>query len=648
MKKIDSLIAKFRSINTEGKCFQRSIFLIIALMIASFFYAYSGGKFLAFTNATSADELVKLENGIVIRQDIPAEERELKAISVQFGTYAKINEGSVIVTLYEDDNPVQQWNYPTNKLKDKIYQTYNLNHKLHMKPEHSYYFTITDKYEGDNGVAIWTTRQNTNASLYSDGEKNSNNIICYRVGYKAATLQKAVLIVATIILICVLSAIIKGVSEKILMAGMLIILGLVFFWLCPVGMAPDEENHFLRAFEVSSLEPVSRHVGEKGFGGTILPASIRDYTNTSAVIDWNDTKEFSFGNTALYSPLSYLPQSLAIGAARFFTDNIQILFYAGRLGNFIVAMILCISALWIIPYGRKVIYMVMLFPLSLQEMVSMAPDGFIIGLSLFLLAYVLHLSYQEQKLQKRDFFLLTLICIVLSQCKIVYVVLLLLIFIIPGEKIGSWKKKAMLRFGILSIAGILNLIWLSISSGFLEEFQPGVNSGAQIRFVLTHIIPQYYLVVVRTTIEKGPFYIQSMIGNSMGALNIDITAFMWIAFLILYVYEVLTSHDMPLQTHKRDKFIMLGIFLTCVMLIYTSLYVQWTPLKNGTINGVQGRYFTPIISLLAFWTMYCLHDREVKAGNMAVYKTRGTYYYVLLLVLNGITVLDMIHYYLIK
>ena len=32
-----------------------------------------------------------------------------------------------------------------------------------------------------------------------------------------------------------------------------------------------------------------------------------------------------------------------------------------------------------------------------------------------------------------------------------------------------------------------------------------------------------------------------------------------------------------------------------ILLIFTSLYVQWTPLKNDVIIGIQGRYFIPIL-----------------------------------------------------
>ena len=43
--------------------------------------------------------------------------------------------------------------------------------------------------------------------------------------------------------------------------------------------------------------------------------------------------------------------------------------------------------------------------------------------------------------------------------------------------------------------------------------------------------------------------------------------------------------------------------LANVLLIYTSLYVQWTPASNGVsqiteIIGIQGRYFLPILPIM--------------------------------------------------
>ena len=40
------------------------------------------------------------------------------------------------------------------------------------------------------------------------------------------------------------------------------------------------------------------------------------------------------------------------------------------------------------------------------------------------------------------------------------------------------------------------------------------------------------------------------------------------------------------------------IILIVIILMSTSLYIQWTPLKNNTIYGIQGRYFLPLLMLV--------------------------------------------------
>jgi uncharacterized membrane protein len=47
----------------------------------------------------------------------------------------------------------------------------------------------------------------------------------------------------------------------------------------------------------------------------------------------------------------------------------------------------------------------------------------------------------------------------------------------------------------------------------------------------------------------------------------------------------------------KDRIGIFFVFLVGVILISTSQYLSWTPLKAGTIEGLQGRYFIPISPL---------------------------------------------------
>lgn len=45
---------------------------------------------------------------------------------------------------------------------------------------------------------------------------------------------------------------------------------------------------------------------------------------------------------------------------------------------------------------------------------------------------------------------------------------------------------------------------------------------------------------------------------------------------------------------KIDKLIMVFIMLVALLLIYTALYVGYTPVGHSIVNGIQGRYFIPV------------------------------------------------------
>ena len=101
-----------------------------------------------------------------------------------------------------------------------------------------------------------------------------------------------------------------------------------------------------------------------------------------------------------------------------------------------------------------------------------------------------------------------------------------------------------------------------------------------------------------------------------------------------------------MKVRKCDIVILLFVFFSGALLVCTSEYVQWTAYASAIIDGVQGRYFTPVIifPMLAFVLVNSKKERKNKNGNG--YVSYGKYFYILVLALNGIGILDIIHYYL--
>ena len=88
------------------------------------------------------------------------------------------------------------------------------------------------------------------------------------------------------------------------------------------------------------------------------------------------------------------------------------------------------------------------------------------------------------------------------------------------------------------------------------------------------------------------------------------------------------------------------VFLGGTGLICASLYVQWTSLENEIIEGIQGRYFIPLIIFPALLIVYNNDKKKRETRYIITDNKNKNIPLMILLTLNGITVLDMIQYYL--
>ena len=619
------------------------VFLLVSIMMFLLFYVHSKDSFIGISGEKEPAKELPLEQGMSIEQEFLGDGTEVMGISICFRTYGNKN-GNIHVRLHENGQVLEEWDIAAEELENNSYHSFPFRALRKIKRDVSYKLSITGESEGEQGVSVWLTKEQ-GGDCYANGKLLGQYALCWQNTYVALTLKRWVRLIAALLFLAVGLAVLRKADEEALMSGILVALGAIYFWMCPLGMAPDETNHFFRAYEISCGEWSSRHMGEDGGGGNYLPAALQEYGNPSAEIDTEEIAELRYGNTSLYAPVSYLPQTVGIRIARVFTRNVSKIFYAGRFGNFLASMLLCLCAIHLMPFGKRVLFLVMMFPMSMQEMVSMAPDGFTIALTMAFLAYIFRLRCREEKLGNKEMALVGLMGIVIALCKIVYVVLLLLVFMLPKEKFREKKQAMLFHFGIPSAAFAMNLIWLKISSGYLIEFTPGVSSGEQVKYVLTHL-SSYFVTVIDSVQAGAKDWVLMMIGCSLGALNIGITRIVCDIFWIMLIYEVCNCRQIGWRARRRDWLVLAFIFFSGSALIITSLYVQWTALASPMVSGVQGRYFTPLLPSLAMSIVCAAQVREQGSGEIKNCQMSGSYYYMLLLMLHGIAILDVIHHYI--
>ena len=388
-------------------------------------------------------------------------------------------------------------------------------------------------------------------------------------------------------------------------------LGALFIIFLPPGQSPDEITHYRRAYGISEGVLVATEpINELGAIGSPIPIDANEViTNApergtyAKLFSWllkPESEEKSnqpYTNFALYNFICYLPQTLAALIGKVLGFSTLAIAYLMKIFDFIVWLILTYFAIKLIPKFKTFIAFVALLPITIQEATSLSPDSLAIGLGLFMISYVLYLAHSKKDLlRKRELIILYVMAILAGLCKIVYFPLALLYLAIPKERFGSKKQKLIHLCAILSLTLLINLSWLSISSGLLIEFNPGVDPKAQVLGVLSDPL-KFIMVIFRTIVDQNQLWLNNMLGITLGSFNFNLSSLHFLfSFGIFIILIVQRNETLKITLFSRIIFGM--VFVMIVALIFASLYVEWTAYGAGTIDGVQGRYFLPILPLI--------------------------------------------------
>ncbi|MFV0250421.1 MAG: DUF2142 domain-containing protein [Bacilli bacterium] len=389
-----------------------------------------------------------------------------------------------------------------------------------------------------------------------------------------------------------------------------IILGLSYLLAIPIGRVPDEQTHFLRAYEISEGYLVSDK-SSKGSGGRELSNDvIKIFESESQRLNYKsmyenikiekstETNFQLFPNTALYAFICYIPQAMGIFIGKILGLPTLMLAYLGRLFNLATWISIMYFTIKKIPLKKLAIFAFAFMPMSLQEASSLSADALTNAMAFALIGFVFYMKYEKKGLMnKKEMILMILLAIIMSMCKIVYLPLCLTLFLIPKDRFKSNKDKYTKIILLAIFVVLINFIWLCISATFLNEIREGVNSGEQVKFVLTNPI-NYLQVLFYTVYNNFHLYIIHFVGASLCYFDVNLSLIY--IYLYLLILIIILLFDSNKKIDKSDKFMMLFVIIACMLLMFTSLYVQWTYLKSNIIDGVQGRYFIPLLLPLAF------------------------------------------------
>jgi uncharacterized membrane protein len=410
------------------------------------------------------------------------------------------------------------------------------------------------------------------------------------------------------------------------------VFGVAMLIVMPPFMVPDEGAHLMRTYQVSEGGVFSKIVDKK-MGGSLPLDIIKANSELSTMsiikggrpaiprltylkhkVNFNDKEFVAFNNTALYSPVAYIPQSIGINIAKVAYPSPLAMVYLGRVCNFLFFVLAIFFAIRYIPVGKWALTVIALIPMTIHQAISLSSDVMTISLAFLAVSLLTKLMLQKSKITSLQVRLLLILALLLGLVKPTFALFILPVLALSGSIFPDNKFKTKVILGALIAAFGSTLIWYlairllhyNLDVGDMIVGSTGINPAGQIAFVLTH--PLGYLSTLFNTFLYNRSSLPSSPDNlwisTYGVFSWLVYGMPWRSAIIgfgllaasLIVYPE-NKDAKSMTTSTRATF----ITICCLMMLAsaTVLYISWTKVGSPVIEGLQGRYFLPILPLLA-------------------------------------------------
>lgn len=420
---------------------------------------------------------------------------------------------------------------------------------------------------------------------------------------------------------------------------LLLIVPLVAFcaWRVPTGEVPDEPTHVMRAASLLhgeiighrvatlNVETGARDAGVTGNTGLALaaiagngdraplPAGASRAARLAWLrsIPWQPQTGFvSSANTAAYSPVAYVPAAMGLGIAILTGARPHAAIIAARFANTLVYALIGALALWLAGRGRLLLLVALSLPMTVWLAGSCSQDGLVIACAVLAAALL-------PREGRAAFWCGCAALAVLALQKPPFLPLALLPLAVPGRfDRSAWLR----RMGGACVIALPAMLWSVAIAALVSvpllpgpPYHPGplwpgdptrlfrsAVASAQISVLLHHPLRVALLPITTGGRDLSALRLQFM--GVLGHLSIRLPHLLytlWTTAILSAVARLATeAPTRPLGwfTPVAGLVAILG----SAELIFLSLYVTWTPVGMARIDGMQGRYFIPLLPMLLF------------------------------------------------
>ena len=395
----------------------------------------------------------------------------------------------------------------------------------------------------------------------------------------------------------------------------------------------DEEIHFEQSCWIAhyrnpvQLSPTIFQEFSAGIDTWPLnqPGGLREQRELNQYLD--QTGDYRNGSIRWSADLNkttftgYLGQAALLKAGELFHLPFSLLFKLGRLGNLVIYVLVMALAIRKTPVGKGILAFIGLMPAPMMLAGVYSYDPTVTAFTALSCAYMLEaMLNQERRLSIRDFAIIMGAFFWGCRIKAVYAPLILMGFLIPADRFETKKKRNWMRAGFAAMFLLMMasfVLPVLISPSETGDLRGGATSEAgQMTYVLGQPLA-YAAVLFKNIFSSFPSYVlgEGVFGTLGHLGTISFPWLLYAASAAVILTDTGSSCGKTLTKCQR-----VWIFLlagACAVLVWTSMYIAFTPPGNTYIEGVQGRYYLPFLFLV--WLAVSPSCIQVKLKNSVYY-----------------------------
>jgi uncharacterized membrane protein len=324
-------------------------------------------------------------------------------------------------------------------------------------------------------------------------------------------------------------------------------------------------------------------------------------------IKWSGEQIFlAYVNTPLYNPFFFIPQAIGLKVGEKLDLTIHASYKLARLLSLIVCMALIISAAIIFPMP-PLAFAVISTPIFMFQLGTTSPDGIAYSLTPFALA-IFSKAYFSDNDNIPLYLLLALSFILLLTRYFNFFPAILLPLII------YFCRKNLVYLFLTLIIIFFTLVWINFT---MHIHTMPAKSMSEVLFFYFQHPAELLKVYIRTLTRYGTLRntLYEMVGR-LGWLDVQLTGKIFFVLPLAYLaYLTIRKTNISLDNLYRKSLFFLSIIFSFLLLFM--LLIAWTPHPAYRIDGIAGRYFTPILFFIAY--AYGIYDVKTKEDSKKKY-----------------------------